>query len=198
MPGAIKEEKKDLVTEKVETNGNGVHHDKIKSIVLTSTGSGSDYSNLQLKEEEYPKMDPNREDQVIVRMKAVGLNFAELMQRQGLYKPSTKTPYTPGYEGSGVVEEVGGQVTDINANDRVLVFNSSGIWKEVVIVPRSNVVKLPDNMSFEDAAGLLVNYLTAYQILFRMTNIKPGNKVLIHMAAGNFPFESRLLYRKRI
>jgi len=184
MPGAIKEVEKKEATEKVETNGNGVHHDKIKSIVLTSTGSGSDYSNLQLKEEDYPKLDPNREDQVIVRMKAVGLNFAELMQRQGLYKPTTKTPYTPGYEGSGVVEEVGGQVTDIHVNDRVLAFNSSGIWKEVVIVPRSNVVKLPENMTFEDAAGLLVNYLTAYQILFRMTNIKPGNKVLIHMAAG--------------
>lgn len=182
MPG-IKEVKE---VEKVETNGNGVHHPKIKSIVLTSTGSGSDYSNLQQKEEDYPKLDPNREDQVIVRIKAVGLNFAELMQRQGLYKPTTKTPYTPGYEGSGLVEEVGSQVTDLKANDRVLVFNSSGIWKEVVIVPRSNVIKLPDNMSFEDAAGLVVNYLTAYQILFRMTNIKPGNKILIHMAAGKF------------
>lgn len=70
---------------------------KIKSIVLTSTGSGSDYSNLQIKEEDYPKIE--KEDQVIVKIKASGLNFAELMQRQGLYRPSTKTPYTPGYEG---------------------------------------------------------------------------------------------------
>ena len=195
MPGATKE----VETKVVETNGtnghettatngngngNGVHHAKIKSIVLTSTGSGSDYSNLQVKEEDYPKLDANREDQVIVRIKAVGMNFAELMQRQGLYKPNTKTPYTPGYEGSGIVEEMGAQVTGIQVGDRVLVFNSSGIWKEVVCVPRTNVVKLPDNMTFEDAAGLLVNYLTAYQILFRMANLKPGNKVLIHMAAG--------------
>jgi NADPH:quinone reductase-like Zn-dependent oxidoreductase len=93
---------------------------KIKSIVLTSTGSGNDYSNLPVKEEDYPKID--REDQVIVRIKAAGLNFAELMQRQNLYKPSIKTPYTPGYEASGIVEEVGSDVTNFKVNDRVIVF----------------------------------------------------------------------------
>lgn len=155
---------------------------KIKSIVLTSTGSGSDYSNLQVKEEEYPKIE--KDDQVIVKIKAVGLNFAELMQRQGLYKPSTKTPYTPGYEGSGIVEEVGEKVVDLAVGDRVIVFNSNNIWKEAVIVPRTNVVKIPDSMSFEDAAGLVVNYVTAYQILFRMASLKPGDSVLIQMAAG--------------
>ena len=189
MPGATKE------VEKVETNGNGNGvHSKIKSIVLTSTGSGSDYSNLQIKEEEYPKLDPNREDQVVVRIKAVGLNFAELMQRQGMYKPQSKTPYTPGYEGSGIVEEMGAQVTDLKVDDRVLVFNSSGIWKEAVVLPRSNVIKIPDNMTFEDAAGLLVNYLTAYQLLFRMANLRPGNKVLIHMAAGTLNLNKIIFY----
>lgn len=157
---------------------------KMKSIVLTSTGSGSDYSNLQVKDEEYPKIGEGVENMVIIRMKAVGLNFAELMQRQGTYKPSSKTPYTPGYEGSGIVEEVSGNVTDLQKDDHVLIFNQSGTWKECVMVPRSNVVKMPENMTFEDAAGFLVNYLTAYQILFRMANIKEGDTVLIHMAAG--------------
>jgi len=155
---------------------------KIKSIVLTSTGSSNDYSNLPLKEEDYPKIEKN--DQVIVRVKATGLNFAELMQRQGLYKPSTKTPYTPGYEASGIVEEVGSEVTDLKVNDRVIVFNANGIWKEVVRLPRLNVIKMPDDMSFEDGAGLIVNYVTAYQVLFRMANIQPNDVVLIHMAAG--------------
>ena len=80
------------------TNGDVSSKKLIKTIVLASTGSGSDYSNLQIKEEEYPKIE--RDDQCIVRIKAAGLNFAELMQRQGLYRPATKTPYTPGYEGS--------------------------------------------------------------------------------------------------
>ena len=155
---------------------------KIKAIVLTTTGSGSDYSNLQVKEEDYPKIETG--DQVVVRIKAVGLNFAELMQRQGLYKPQTKTPYTPGYEGGGIVESVGADVSDLSVNDRVAVFNPSGVWKEAVVLPRSHVVKIPDSMSFEDAAGLFVNYVTAYQLLFRMTNIKSGDVILIHMAAG--------------
>lgn len=83
---------------KSDTNGSVSSKKLIKTIVLASTGSGSDYSNLQIKEEEYPKIE--RDDQCIVRIKAAGLNFAELMQRQGLYRPATKTPYTPGYEGS--------------------------------------------------------------------------------------------------
>ena len=53
------------------------------------------------------------------------------------------------------------------------------------MVPRSNVIRMPENMTFEDAAGFLVNYLTAYQILFRLANIKEGDKVLIDMAAGD-------------
>lgn len=164
---------------------------RVKAIVLTTTGSGNDYSNLQVREEDYPKIEKN--DQCIVRIKATGLNFAELMQRQGMYKPSTKTPYTPGYEASGIIEEVGSEVTDLKVNDRVLVFNASGMWKEVVRVPRMHVVKIPNEMTFEDAAGLLVNYVTAYQVLFRMANVKPNDVVLIHMAAGGVGFAATQL-----
>lgn len=165
--------------------------DKIKAIVLTSTSGSSDFSNLQIKEENYPKIE--KDDQVIVRIKAVGLNFAELVQRQGFYKPAPKTPYTPGFEGAGVVEEIGSAVTDLQVNDRVIVYSGNGIWKEVVCLPRSNLIKMPDAMSFEDGAALLVNYLTAYQILFRMVNIRPGDKVLIHMAAGGVGFAATQL-----
>lgn len=155
---------------------------KMKTLVLTSTGSGSDYSNLQVRDEEYPKCD--KDDMVLVKIKATGLNFAELMQRQGMYKTSPKTPYTPGFEGSGIVEEVSANVTDLKKDDRVIVFASNGIWKEYVLVPRKNVIKMPEEMTFEEAAGLLVNYLTAYQVLFRSANVREGDKVLIHMAAG--------------
>ena len=121
---------------------------------------------------------------MIVRVKAAGLNFAELMQRQGIYQPRTKTPYTPGYEASGVVEQIGEGVTDLSVGDRVVVFNSSDLWKEVISVQRLNVAKIPDDMSFEDAAALVVNYITAYQILFRQARLQSGDSVLIHMAAG--------------
>lgn len=93
---------------------------KIKSLVLTSTGSGSDYSNLKLKDEDYPTVDgvAGREEYVVVRVKAAGLNFAELMQRQGLYRPANKCPYTPGFEAAGVVEQVGSGVTGYKVDDR--------------------------------------------------------------------------------
>ncbi len=106
---------------------------KMKALVLTSTGSGSDYSNLQVRDEEFPKILEGHDNMVVVRMKATGLNFAELMQRQGIYKPSTKTPYTPGFEGSGLVEEVSTNVADLKKEDRVMVFNPSGCWKGSLI-----------------------------------------------------------------
>ena len=158
----------------VETNSAKI----VKAIVLTQTGSGSDYSNLKVRDEPYPSLE--KSDQVLVRTKACGVNFAELMQRQGLYRPVTKTPYTPGYEASGVVEQVGADVADLKVGDRVLVFSASAMWKEVVILPRGNVIKMPESMSFEDGAALLVNYVTAYQVLFRMASIKYKMHFLIY------------------
>lgn len=166
---------------------------KIKKIVLTSTGSGSDYSNLAIKEEDYPKLDAEKPNQVIVRVKASGLNFAELMQRQGLYKPSIKTPYTPGYEASGVIEELGSGVTDLTIGDRVIVMAPPSLWKECVCVPRAQLIRMPEEMSFEEGAGMVVNYITAYQILFRQVNLQPNDVVLIHMAAGGVGFAATQL-----
>lgn len=104
-----------------QTNGHATTGTKkIKSLVLSSTSGGSDYSNFKLKDEDYPSVEgvAGREEHVVVRVKAAGLNFAELMQRQGLYRPSTKCPYTPGFEAAGIIEEVGPKVTDFKVDDR--------------------------------------------------------------------------------
>lgn len=180
MVGKSKQSKLSDTTTVKEGDMTAVDVRKMKSLVLTTTSSSSDYSNLQVKDEEYPKID--KDDQVLIKIKAVGLNFSELMQRQGMFKPSTKTPYTPGYEGSGIVEEVSGNITDLKKDDRVIVFSPSGIWKETVLVAKANVMRMPEEMTFEEAAGLFVNYLTAYQLLFRSANIREGDKVLVHMA----------------
>ncbi len=140
----------------------------------------TDYTNIAIVNEEYPSL--KNENDVLVRIKAVGLNFAELMQRTGFYKTQVKPPYTPGFEGSGVIEKLGSGVINLKAGDRVLVFNSHSVWKEVICLPSQNMIKIPDEMPFEDAAGLLVNYMTAYHSLFEFGHVKPGSKVLIHMA----------------
>jgi NADPH:quinone reductase-like Zn-dependent oxidoreductase len=160
--------------------------EKIKAIVVKHFGGGDDYSNLALVDEDYPKI--RHPNDVVVRIKAAGLNFAELIQRQGFYRPQQRPPYTPGFEGSGIVEKIGSGVTDFKVGDRVIVFDSHNIWKEVVCLACENMTKIPDSMSFEDAAGMMVNYLTAYHLLFEFGRIRPGSKVLIHMA-GEYQIE---------
>jgi NADPH:quinone reductase-like Zn-dependent oxidoreductase len=104
--------------------------------------------------------------------------------RQGLYSPVPKFPYVPGFEASGIIEAVGSNVSDLVIGDRVVAFASDGMWADVVTIPRENCFKMPEKMSFEEGAAFLVNYITAYQILFEFGNLRPNKSVLIHMAAG--------------
>lgn len=71
------------------------------------------------------------------------------------------------------------------AGDRVMVLNRSGMWQEEVTVPSAQTFLMPEAMTFEEAAALLVNYITAYMVLFDFGNLRPGHSVLVHMAAGD-------------
>ncbi|KAM8836620.1 synaptic vesicle membrane protein VAT-1 homolog [Spinachia spinachia] len=152
-----------------------------RALVLTGHG-GYDKIKLQVKTLERPP--PPREGEVRVRVKACGLNFAELLGRQGLYELLPAPPVTLGMEGSGVVEAVGEGVPDRKVGDRVIMLMRSGMWQEVVVVPASRTFPMPEQMSFEEGAAIPINYLTAYMMLFEMANVRPGKSVLIHMAAG--------------
>jgi len=143
-------------------------------------GAGG-YDKLQIK--QYPSRAPNA-DEVVVQVKFAGLNFADLMRRQGLYSPAPKYPYVPGFEASGIVEAVGSNVSSLSVGDRVVAFAGDGMWADVVTVSSHQCFKMPDRMSFEEGAALLVNYITAHQILFEFGNLRPNKSVLIHMAAG--------------
>uniref|UniRef100_A0A8C6WHE3 Vesicle amine transport 1 n=1 Tax=Neogobius melanostomus TaxID=47308 RepID=A0A8C6WHE3_9GOBI len=153
-----------------------------RALVLTGYG-GYDKIKLQVKTVPQPEL---KAGEVLVRVKACGLNFAELMGRQGLYDALPSPPVTMGMEGAGVVEAVADGVEDkkVSVGDRVIVLARSGVWQEVVVVPADRAIIMPDQMSFEEGAALPINYLTAYLMLFEMANIKPGKSVLIHMAAG--------------
>lgn len=124
------------------------------------------------------------EGQVRVRAKACGLNFAEVSARQGLYPDAPKPPCIVGYEGAGVIDAVGPGVDASRIGERVLYMIKFGAHSDTVIVPAAQAVTMPDKMSFEEAAAIPVCYITAYHMLFRIANIKPGMHVLIHMAAG--------------
>ncbi|KAM4598010.1 LOW QUALITY PROTEIN: synaptic vesicle membrane protein VAT-1 homolog [Polymixia lowei] len=150
-----------------------------RSLVLTGYG-GYDKVKLQVKKGK-PAL---KAGEVLVRVKACGLNFADLLARQGLYDRLPSPPVTPGMECSGVIEAVGEEVTERKVGDKVLVLNRSGLWQEVAVVPASHTFPIPEGMSFEEAAALPVNYVTAYMMLFDFGNLRPNQSILIHAAAG--------------
>ena len=122
--------------------------------------------------------------EVRVQARACGLNFAEISARQGIYPAAPKPPCVVGYEGAGVVDQVGEGVDDIAIGARVLFVSRFGGHSDRVVVARYMLVPIPDALDFPEAAALPVNYLTAYQMLFRLRRIEPGDRVLVHAAAG--------------
>lgn len=122
--------------------------------------------------------------EVRIRTGACGMNFAELSARQGMYADAPKPPCVVGYEAAGIVDAVGDGVDRAMIGKRVVVLARFGAHADQVCVAQANAFPIPDEMSFEEAAAIPVNYLTAYQMLFRVASIRPGESVLIHMAAG--------------
>jgi len=122
--------------------------------------------------------------QIRVRVRAAGLNFAEVMARMGLYPDAPKPPCVVGYEVAGDVDALGTGVAGPPPGSRVIALTRFGGHAELVCVPASSVISMPEGMTYEAGAALPVNYLTAYHMLFRVAALRPGERVLIHMAAG--------------
>ena len=136
---------------------------------------------IQIVEEDDPVP---QSDQVCVRIHRAGINFAELMMRQGLYGSSPDFPFTPGYEASGVVIGVGDQVATLKEGDRVLAMTGFGGYSEKVCMDARRVIPIPDSVSFDQAAAIPVTYGTAFHMLVPLGRISKGDSVLIHHAAG--------------
>ena len=136
---------------------------------------------LEVRETADPEPGPG---QVRIRVRAAGLNFAEVMAAQGLYPDAPKPPCVVGYEVAGVIDGLGAGTQDHVAGQRVLALTRFGGHADVVCVPAGQVLPMPEAMSFEEAAAIPVSYLTAYHMLFRVAGVRPGERVLVHMAAG--------------
>jgi synaptic vesicle membrane protein VAT-1 len=122
--------------------------------------------------------------EIRIQVRACGLNFAEVMARQGLYPDAPNPPCVLGYESAGEVDALGPGVDGPAVGTAVVALTRFGGHADTVCVPVAQVLALPDGMDFETAAAIPVNYLTAYHMLFRVANVQPGAKVLVHMAAG--------------
>ena len=122
--------------------------------------------------------------QLVVRVKAAGLNFADILARQGLYPDGPPKPCVMGYEVSGLVESVGAEVDQSLVGKPVIAMTRFGGQAELVAVPATQVFEKPDQLSFAQAAAIPVNYLTAWALLVTMGGLKKEEAVLIHNAGG--------------
>ena len=138
-------------------------------------------SSLEVRETKDPEPAPG---QVRIRVRAAGLCFAEVMAAQGLYPGTPKFPAVLGYEAAGVIDKVGDGVDERREGSHVVALANFGAHSDVVCVPSGQALAIPPGKGFEEAAAIPVNYLTAYHILFRTATIRPGERVLVHMAAG--------------
>jgi NADPH:quinone reductase-like Zn-dependent oxidoreductase len=151
----------------------------MRALVLTRHGPPE---VLEVREVPDPPAPAPGEIRVAVR--AAGINFADLMARIGMYRDAPKPPSIIGYEVAGEVESVGEDVTDVRPGDRVIAGTRFGGYAELALSPSGAWMPLPGDWSFEQGAALVVNYATAYGMLVRYGNVRPGERVLIHAAAG--------------
>ena len=132
--------------------------------------------------EEVPRPQP-KPGEALIRQSAVGLNYIDVYFRTGLYK-APSMPVTIGMEGAGVVEAVGEGVTAVAVGDRVAYAGALGAYAEARCAPAERLVKIPDGISFEQAAAMMLQGMTAQFLVRRTYKVKAGETILVHAAAG--------------
>jgi NADPH:quinone reductase len=135
---------------------------------------------MEWVEIDEPKPGPG---EILIRHRAVGLNFIDVYFRSGLYKVANM-PFIPGNEGAGDVVAVGDGVKDLKPGDRVAYAATPGSYSEMRAMPAALVVKMPDAISYETGAAMMLKGMTAQYLLRRTYKVKPGDTILIHAAAG--------------
>ncbi|MCM3873746.1 MAG: medium chain dehydrogenase/reductase family protein [Pyrinomonadaceae bacterium] len=147
--------------------------------VVTTRNGGVEV--LRVEEKPDPHPGPG---EVVVTVRAAGLNFADILARQGLYPDGPRKPCVMGYEVAGVVEQVGEGVDSNLVGVPVIALTRFGGQSDKVVVQEKQLFEKPDSLTFEQAAAIPVNYLTAYALLVVMGGLRKSEAVLIHNAGG--------------
>lgn len=122
--------------------------------------------------------------EVLIRVEAAGVNYADTMRRRDQYLVRQEFPFTPGSEVAGTVVEVGEDVGNVSVGDRVVTLLDSGGYAEFAVAPAASLIPLPEGLGFEEAAAVPLQGLTAYHIIKTSGALKEGETVLVHAAAG--------------
>jgi NADPH2:quinone reductase len=148
----------------------------MKAIQICETGGPE---VLQLADLPIPEPGPG---QVLIRVEAVGVNFIEIYFRKGVYKAAL--PLTPGSEAAGTVEELGPGVKGFAAGDLVVSVGVLGSYAEYALVPASQLVKVPEGLSPEQAAAVMLQGMTAHYLAYSTFPLKAGDTALVHAGSG--------------
>lgn len=137
----------------------------------------------ELKWEQVPDLTPNS-GQIVVDLRAAGVNPVETYVRRGIYGPK-EFPYTPGSDGAGVVEQIGAGVSNVTVGQRVYISKTlTGSYAEKALCPANGVHPLPDHLTFQQGAAVSAPYATAYYALYFRAHARAGETVLVHGASG--------------
>src|SRR5512141_1623532 len=136
---------------------------------------------LQVLEEECPEP---KKGEVRVRVRAAGVSLPDIMAREGVHPETPRLPFTPGWDLVGVVDRLGAGVSGIEPGQTVAALPISGAYAELVCLPQRELVPVPSGLDAGEAVSLVLNYVTAYQMLHRSAKVRRGQRVLIHGAAG--------------
>jgi len=147
-------------------------------IIVTHYGGPDE---LQVVEEECPE--PKR-GEVRVRMLAAGVALPDVMMREGIHPETPALPFTPGWDLVGVVERLGAGTSGVELGQRVAALPIHGAYAEFVCLPQREVVPVPAELDAVEAVSLVLNYVTAYQMLHRSAKVSSGQRALIHGASG--------------
>ena len=136
---------------------------------------------LHLRETAAPSLNSG---DVMIDVKYAGINFADLLMRMGLYPSAPKPPFTPGYEVSGIVTEVGSTENSDLIGQRVAALTPFGGYSSKIAVKKERLIQLPDDLDLEQAAAMPVVYLTSYVMLFLQAHLQQDEWILIHNIGG--------------
>jgi NADPH2:quinone reductase len=151
---------------------------KHRRIIVTHYGGPN---VLQVLEEECPEPQPG---EVRVKVLAAGVSLPDILAREGMHPETPRPPFTPGWDLVGVVDRLGDGVSGIEPGQVVAAMPISGAYAEFVCLLQSELIPVPPGLDAAEAVSLVLNYITAYQMLHRSAKVKRGQRVLIHGAAG--------------
>jgi len=136
---------------------------------------------LRVVEEECPEP---KAGEVRVRVLAAGVSLPDIMAREGIHPETPPVPFTPGWDLVGVVDRLGDGVSEIELGQRVAAMPIHGAYAEFVCLPQRELIPVPSALDAAEAVSLVLNYITAYQMMHRSAKVKPDQRALIHGAAG--------------